>query len=307
MALVAITVKQIVIMFLLIIVGIICFKTKILDTQKTKVLSDILIKVITPALIISSFQRKFEKDLVHGLILSLVLTVLSLSLSFALSRLLIRKNGRYDSVIDRFAVMYSNCGFMGFPLALGVLGTEGVFYLVGFNMLFDLLVFTYGESSMKGAKASGAKAVVRQMINPATVASLIGVLLFVFQLQLPELVSKPVSMIADMNTPVAMLAAGVSVAQANPLKLLKKGHLYYVCAVKLLIIPVIFTLICKLFPIPRTVLLSAVLATACPSATLTVLFSVMYGRDNVYASEVFTATTLLSVVTIPVVVAIAML
>lgn len=304
MDIVLITIQQIFKMFILILVGVVCFKVKILDPKKSKVLSDILIKVITPALIISSFQRDFETELVRGLVLSILLTAVSLGLAYIIVCVLLHKNDKFDVVIDRFGAMYSNCGFMGIPLAYGVLGSEGVFYIIGFNLLFDLLIFTFGEKTMKGKATEG---ILKQMINPATVASAIGVCLFVFQIRIPELIESPIQMIADMNTPVAMLAAGVSVAQANIKKILKNGHLFYVCAIKLLIIPIAFALLCKPFPIPETVYLTMVLATACPSATLTVLFSVMYGRDDVYASEIFSATTLLSIITIPLVVAIAML
>ena len=307
MEIVSITIQQIIKMFILILVGVLCFKVKLLDTKKSKTLSDLLIKVITPALIITSFQRDFEAELVRGFVLSLILTAFSLGLAYIVVRILIRKNEKYDAVIDRFGAMYSNCGFMGIPLAYGVLGSEGVFYIVGFNLLFDLLVFSVGERTMKGEKANGIKEIIKQMINPATVASIIGVIMFVFQIRIPEIIASPISMIADMNTPTAMLAAGVSVAQTNIKKLLKNGRLYYVCAIKLLIIPIIFALVLKWFPIPETVYMTTLLATACPSATLTVLYSVMYGRDDVYASEIFSATTILSIITIPLVVAIGAL
>ena len=160
---------------------------------------------------------------------------------------------------------------------------------------------------MKGASIYTVKDIVKLMINPATVASLIGIIIFVCNIHIPELISKPIGLVADMNTPVAMLVAGVSVAQANIPKLIKNWRLYYIAAIKLLIVPIAVVLICKLLPISQTVLLAVGLAAACPAGTLTVMFSVMYGRDDVYASEIFSSTTLLSIITIPVIVAIAML
>lgn len=307
MELVQITIEQIIVMFLLIIVGVICYRTKILDSQKSKVLSDILIKVITPALIIDSFQREFEMELLYGFLISLALTAVSLGLAFILTRLLIREHEPWDVKIERFGAMFSNCGFMGIPLAYGILGGEGVFYIIAYNMLFDIIVFSYGEGYMKGASIYTFLDILKLMINPATIASAVGIIIFIGNIHLPELVSRPIGLVADMNTPAAMLVAGVSVAQANILKMIKKLRLYYIAAIKLLIIPIIFVVICRLLPIPQTVTLATVLATACPAGTLTVMFSVMYGRDDVYASEIFSATTLLSVLTIPVIVAAAML
>ena len=307
MNLVQMTVEQIIVMLILMIVGVLCYKTHILDTSKSKVLSDILIKVITPALIIDSFQRKFEMELLHGFLIALGLTALSLGLAFVLTRLMIRENTSTDVRIERFGAMFSNCGFIGIPLANGVLGGEGVFYIIAYNTLFNILVFSYGEGYMKGTSVYRLSDIIKLIINPATVASVIGIILFAGNIELPELLSEPIGLVADMNTPTAMLIAGVSVAQANILKMIRKLRLYYIAAIKLLIIPLVFVLICRLLPVPQPVMLSAVLATACPAGTLAVMFSVMYGRDDVYASEIFSSTTLLSIVTIPVVVAAAML
>ena len=146
-----VTVEQIIVMFLLIVVGVICYQTKILDSQKSRVLSDVLIKVITPALIIDSFQREFEMELLKGFLISIALTALSLSLAYLIGRVLIRENSAKDVRIERFAVIFSNCGFMGIPLAYGILGGEGVFYIIAYNMLFDIIVFSCGEGYMKGA------------------------------------------------------------------------------------------------------------------------------------------------------------
>lgn len=304
MEIVIITIQQIIQMFILILFGVLCVKVKLLDSQKSKALSDIVTKIVTPALVISSFRREFKTELAYGLVISLILTALSLGLSYVVVHLLLKKNDKYDSAVERFGAMYSNCGFMGIPLVAGVLGSEGVFYVVGFNLLFNMLVFSLGQSTMRG-RTGGS--IVKQIVNPVTVASIVAVLLFVLRIDLPDLVGRPIEMIGDMNTPLAMLTAGVSVAQVNFAKVFKKVRLFYVCALKLLIIPILFVLITKFMPVPETVFMTIVLATACPSATVTVLFSVLYGRDDAYASEVFSMTTILSILTIPAVVALAVL
>lgn len=307
MGIVGITVQQIFKMFLLILVGVLCYKVKILDTNKSKTLSDILLKIVTPALIFSSFQTDFEFDLVKGFLISIVLTAVSLSLAVILAHIFVPKKQGYDNRVERFASMFNNCGFMGIPLAYGIFGSEGVFYIVGYNLLFDLIVFSIGESYMKGQKATGVVGVLKQMVNPATIASIVGVLCFVLQIRVPAIIEEPIEMVADMNTPLAMMAAGVSVARSDFKKLFKNVRLFYVSAVRLLIIPIAYTLLLKFFPIPDTVYMTCVLAAACPAGTLAVIFSVMYDRDDVYGSELFSITTILSIVTIPLVVAIAAL
>ena len=92
---------------------------------------------------------------------------------------------------------------------------------------------------------------MKLMINPATVGFLIGIIIFVCNIHIPELISKPIGLVADMNTPVAMLVAGVSVAQANIPKLIKNWRLYYIAAIKLLIVPIAVIIICKLYRFHR--------------------------------------------------------
>ncbi len=304
MEIVGITVNQIIQMFVLIFVGVVCTKVGLLDSQRSKTLSDVVTKVVTPALVISSFQREFDPKMLRNLLIALALSIFSLALSWVVVRLLLRKNDKFDYKVERFAAMYSNCGFMGIPLAYGVFGDDGVFYIAGFNLLFNLLVFTIGQNSMM-EKPSGS--FWKQMITPVSVASVIAVLLFVLRVDLPDVIGSPIEMIGDMTTPLAMLTAGVSVTQVNFAKALKNRRLYVVCALKLLVIPILFVLATKFLPLPEDVFMAIVLATACPTATVTVLFSVLYGRDDTYASEIFAASTLFSIVTIPLVVALAVL
>lgn len=304
-----ITIQQIIKMFFLIVIGIICYQIKFLDSDKAKALSNILLKIVTPLLILCSFQREFDITLLRNMLMCLGLAAVSMGIAYAVSFLVLRKKEGFDNVVERCAATYCNSGFIGYPLSYGIFGSEGLFYMVAFNLIFNLLLFSIGEASMKGKRDSGyqVKAIVKQVLNPTTIASFIGVFFFITGFKIPDLLFEPLNMVGNMNTPLAMIVAGVSIAQMNIPKLLKKKRIYLVSAVKLLFIPVAFTLAVKFLPIPHMVYMTMVLATACPTATATVLFAVLYGRDDIYASEIFTATILFSVITIPLIFALAIL
>ena len=302
MALVINTVQQIIIMFEIILIGILCYRLKILDSVKNKVFSEVLLKVVTPALVISSFQSEFTKELLHGLLMSLGLAVISYGISIFLPTVLIRPSKDYDYIIGRFTCMYSNCGYIGIPLVYGIFGKEGVFYITSFSAVFNILVYTHGASIMN---KENFKFSIKRMISPAIVGVILGLIFFLCQIRLPYLLLRPMEMLADMNTPLAMLVAGVSIAQTNVRELIKDRRIMKFSLMKLILIPGIFVLVCRMLPLPYTVMMTAVLATACPSAAIVILFSLKYGRNDVYASEIFTETTILSIVTIPLMVAMA--
>ena len=129
MEIVQITVEQIIVMFLLIVVGVICYQTKILDSQKSRVLSDVLIKVITPALIIDSFQREFEMELLRGFLISIALTALSLSLAYLIGRVLIRKIVQKMCVLSGSPSFFQTADLWGYRWPMVFLAVKAYFIL----------------------------------------------------------------------------------------------------------------------------------------------------------------------------------
>jgi predicted permease len=145
------------------------------------------------------------------------------------------------------------------------------------------------------------KAIIKSILSPGVIATLLGFLLFICRLMLPGTLVKALTYIGDMNTPMAMLVAGVTVAQTDFIKLFRKIRIYYLAFIKLIMIPVLMLLLFSLFPIPQTVLFTSILACACPTGAMVNLFSIKYEKNYFYASEIFALTTILSLFTIPLV------
>ncbi|MDF2538758.1 MAG: putative rane protein [Herbinix sp.] len=295
---------QIVIMFIIIIVGAVSFKVKLIDKDTNKRLSDIVLLLVNPIVIFVSYQREFNAALLNGLFISLLLGTVTHLAGIALSTLLFHKKKiPSDYVLERFAVIYSNCGFIGIPLVNGVFGSEGVFYLTAYMTMFNLFVWTHGVITMTGKK--DFRTITKAFLSPSIIATLSGFLFFILRINLPSFILDSMNYLGNMNTPLAMLVAGVTIAQMNIIKLLLRVRVYYISVLKLVVLPIMMLLLYRLFHIPDLVLLTSILATACPTAVTINLFSIKYGKNYLYATELFTITTLLSVLTIPLVMTIA--
>ena len=304
MSLAATAFNQIAIMFLIIVVGFVSHKVNLIDKETNKKLSDIVLMLINPIVILISYQREFEVDLLKGLMISLALALVTHTVGIAAGYVLLRRNKhRSDLAIERFGVLYSNCGFIGIPMAGGLFGSEGVFYITAYMTIFNLLVWTHGVILMTGK--ANVKSIIKAVLSPSVIATISGFLLFAARIMLPDIVKDTLTYLGDMNTPMAMLVAGVTIAQTDIKKLLGKFRIYYISFLKLLVIPVAMLFLFRLLELPRVVLLTSILAAACPSAATINLFALRYDKNYLYASEIFAVTTILSMGSIPLVMYIA--
>ena len=284
--------NQIIIMFIILIIGAFCYLKGIITKDGTKQLSSFALNIINPVLIFMSYQSKYDKTLVHGLLWSFLLSAISYAVTILLTYVLIRKKTP-DLAVERVSSIYSNCAFMCIPLINGIYGSEGVLYLTAYLTFFNVLIWTHGLMTMKGERDFSS--LVKALISPSVIAVVIGLICYLTNIRLPKVPATALQYIADMNTPIAMVIAGATAAQTNVLKALQNRRIYYVSLCKLLILPVAVTGI-NIAPI---VLMTVTIAAACPAATMCTMFAVNLDKDPKTASEIFTITTILSAVTLP--------
>lgn len=291
--------SQIIIMFILIFVGIMCYKLKIITEDTNRGLSSLLLLVVNSAVIISAFQVEFKEELLKGLLISFVFSFLSFILAIVISHIVIRSKDKSTLALERFSAIYSNCGFIGIPLVQSVYGKEGVFYLCAYSAIFNIFVWTHGIMIMRGKISF--RLLLQSLISPAILSTVIGLVLFLFKIILPDILLQSINYLANCNTPLAMIVAGVTVAQTNILKALKRKRIYLVNFVKLLLIPILTMFLLKIFNLGGVVGGVMVLASACPTAVTGLMFAIVYKKDSNYASELFAVTTAASMITIPIV------
>jgi len=287
---------QIFTMFVIIVIAVILFKKKLIDEKGNEVLSNLLLYLINPCILFCSYQKKFDTEMLKGLVICLVVGLLSHLLGMLISVIFLRDK-KADLINERMAVIYTNCGFLAIPLVNKIYGYDGVFYLTAYITVFNFLIWSHGVIYMRGS--SDRKDILKAVISPAGFAIIIGIIFYVTGVLLPDILIAPLEYLGSMNTPVAMLIAGICIAQTDVLKIFRKPRIYLVCLLKLIILPLVFILIFK--PILGDTMIMGVLtiATASPTATMCMIFAVQFKKNSAYASEIFAVTTLFSLITIP--------
>ncbi len=295
-----IVVKQIIIMMLLLAVGFICTKTKLINEGGRLTLSNLLLMVINPALIFTSFQIDRSDKIFSNLMMSMALAAIVHVIMIILMTLVYGKNKSDRYNMELFFSVYANCGFVGIPLVNSMLGGEGVVYLSGFITVFNVLVWTHGYVTMSGK--FNKKQLMKGILSPTMFAVVAGLICFLLGIRLPDLFLKAITYVSDMNTPVAMLVAGAALAGANLAMTFSKKRIYLTTVFKLLLFPAITLPLLHFIPMDQGVAYAVLIASACPAATTGVVFALKFNKDYTYASEIFVVSTLLSMVSIPLVV-----
>lgn len=292
--------NQTIIMLILIVVGVLCAKLKLISSSTNKELSQFVLQVVNPVVIFMSYQKDYEARLVKNLLLTFAFSAIAFAVTILLAYLLIwKKDGRHTEV-ERFSAIYSNCAFMGIPLVHALFGSEGVFYLTAFLTVFNIVIWTHGVITISGEK--DFRQVLKVFYSPTIIAIVLGIITFFLKIKLPEVPTSALQFISNINTPMAMIVSGVTISATKISDLLKNVRIYYICLVKLLIVPLVTALVMMPFNIDEMVRMTVVITVAAPPAAMCTLFCLKYNKNSVYASEIFAAGTILSVLTLPVVV-----
>jgi len=300
--------KQLVIMALIVIAGFIFAKAFKVGDREEKFLSKLLLYFINPCLVISSFNLDFNalklKQFAFVALISFLIHCVMIFLAFITIGRGKNKAASFVS-IERVAVVFTNCGFVGIPLIRGVFGDEGVFYLMGYLVIFNLLLWTYGYYQM-----CGTVNLKKIITNPNIIAVLLGIIIFCLPIKLPFFVIKPISMIGDLNTATSMILIGVLFAD---FKLPKENgskvwflHLTKVTlirlvlcvAVNLLVLFGVYLLFGNMADI-KMMLFVILICSACPSATSVPSLSVLFEKNVSYASLVVSVSSLFCIFTLP--------
>ena len=297
MELALITVEKILEMFVILFMGIAIRKCGMIDEASNKRFSGILLNLVSPCVILMSYQIDFDVQLLARLLQTAILTGISFALSIVLANICVKKNGNSDFGVERMAVIYSNCGFMGLPLIEGLLGSEGVFFMTAYITVFNLFVWSHGVMLMSGRASSFAKT-MKSLIQPSMIAIFVSLILFITGVRFPSVIANPLSMIGKM-------IAGANLADSDLLASLKRPRVYWLSALKLLVVPLITLVELMLLHPDRTVALTVLTAAACPAGTMGTLFALQYHKNGHYASELFAVTTVLSLITVSVMVVLA--
>ena len=215
-----------------------------------------------------------------------------------------KKNDKNASVF-KYAVSYGNMGYMALPLCSAILGSEGVFYCSAGVVAFNILSFTHGIWCINRGEGKAKFELKRLFLNPGVISVLIGLPLFIFDIELPGVINSAVNHIANLNTPLAMLFLGTYIANTDLKSMFKEKNNYLVILLKTIVLPLVMFCIFKLFGISGAILTACMISASVPSANNTVMFSAKYGKDTGVASKIVAMSSLVSVFTMPIMIALS--
>lgn len=293
-------IKQIISLFIIALIGFYGRKKGIIDDALSKGLSRLLLEISTPLLIISSFGFTKDPSMAGNIIKAFVYGFIIFAVTPILVNILFGKIEARKKKILVFANVFSNCGFMGFPLAQSVMGHEGVVYASIFNMYFNIVLWTYGIMLFNDTKE--LKEVKKLATNPGIIAALIGIIIMIFSIQIPPILLDTMKTVGGLTTPISMLIIGSLLASTDFSKAVKDATIYYGSIVKLILIPGLIFAATIVFKENSIVLKTFILMQAMPAAATTSLFAENFDSEKEYSALIVSVTTLLSMITLPLVI-----
>jgi predicted permease len=293
---------QTLVLFMLMAVGFVAGKTRVLDEQGAKPLSRLLVNFVLPALIIQSMQRPFTPDLRDQAFLILGISFLAYALAFPLAWLLVKSIGARGAERGAiaFGAVFSNCAFMGFPVIDAILGKDAIFFASVANTPFQLLAFSIGPFLLARTAGASVKLRVSSFVTPAAVASVVGFALFAAGIAFPKPFGTALILLGDMTTPLSMVLIGSIVSRMDFRAVVTRPKIYAASVYRLALFPFILFAILYSLGIRGILLSLPVILSAMPVAANSAILAKAYGGDAEAASSLVLVSTLLSIFTIPV-------
>lgn len=296
--------QQVAVLFVLIGLGALARFTRTLDDVSVRGATALLLNFVTPCLLIATFQRDYSADQLATIGLAGVLGFGFHFISMALAYIFLRDSNPSRDVVLKFALVFTNAGFMSLPLQKEVLGADGVFCGAVIVGVFQIMCWTYGICLMGG---SGTKIPLGKMLlNPGIVGIVVALAFFLLGVRLPGFAAKPCAMMGELNTPLAMVVIGYHLAGSRISGVFGDAKALFAIVLRLVVSPLVLVAILSLFGSwDRTLLVATVIAASAPTAAITTILAVQFRRDIQLSVALVSLSTIASIVTMPLVVALA--
>ena len=291
-------------LFLLLILGFVLFKCHIFDEYTNKKISALIVNVASPMLIISSIAG------VEGSNKSIVFLMIGAGILMYIGFIILGKIinrifpfPKKDWPVYECMVVFANTGFMGYPVLLDVFGQEAVFYASLIHMAFNFFVYTYAIMCLTKGDDNEFKLNFKQLLTPGIVLIFIGILIYLFDIQLPSVLMDTINSVGSLTAPLSMMMIGSSLA-VYPIKDSFTDWRSYVFAfVRLMIVPFVTMIMCRLLHIDAYYANITIITNAMPVGSMVLMLATQYNANVKIVTRNIVVSTLLSVITIPIVVA----
>lgn len=292
--------QQITQLFLILLMGYAVVKTGLLKASDSKVVSVLMVYLVCPCMILNAFQIDDTPEIRRGLVYAMAVAAAMHVVLLAMTALL-RRPLKLD-VIEQVNTIYSNAGALVIPLVQALLGSEYVIYSCAFIIVQTVLIWTHANACLQGSFPLSGKAAG----NPNILAILAGAAMYLLNLRLPALLQSPVSSMGSMVGPIGMLLAGMAIADSPLRRVFCTKRNYLVAFLRLLACPFVILLLlwachAQTFVADgKNILMTVYLAAITPACTTTTSMAQLYDRDAAHSSALYVVTTLLSILSMPV-------
>lgn len=292
--------QQIAVLFLIMGLGFLLVKLGIVKTEDSRILSMVTIYLVIPCTTIHAFQIEYSAQVRNGFLVAVAAAILIHVALFIICGIL-RKMFHMDEV-ETASLIYSNAGNLILPLVATILGEEWVIYASAFMCVQTVIVWTHGQSLMQGERQVNWKKILG---NVNLIAIVVGLVMFLTNIRLPKILDDMTSSLASMIGPISMVMIGMLLAGVDWKNVFGKGRIYGIVFLKMIVVPGIILVGLKLAAavIPmeniQTILMISLLAVIAPSAVTITQMAQLYKRNALYASSINVFTTLVCIVTMP--------
>lgn len=293
-------VSVMIVLFAIVVVGYVACKSGYMSEDFDRKLSGIVVDITCPALILSSVMGDElpERSLIIPLVSVSTLTYLLLTVAAVSLPRLISKEKTERGVIG-FVVMFGNVGFIGYPVAASIFGHQAIFYAAILNIPNTFFIFSVGKALITGGGRS-FKATVRTLVCPGMVAAYISILIVAFGIDgIPQIISRPVTMLGGITVPASLLIIGSSMARLPMKYMLGNRKVYATSALRLIVVPVAFYFLFTGLGFPHLVTAINAIIIGMPAASYGTIFCLKYGIDTTLITEMTFITSVASIATIP--------
>lgn len=296
---ISVVINGVISLFLIMLLGVYGSKRNIITDEINRGLTEILLKITLPLMIVSSFVFTFDESMEKNITKTFIYAFLTFVIVAIISYLLLIPIKSKKRKILQFANVFSNCGFIGFPIMENIYGFEGVIYTSIFNMYFAIFTWTYGIMIFTGKVTF--KEIKKVLLNPCVIAVYIGVFIMKFNIQIPIVIYSTIKTVGSMTSPLSMIIVGVILSKANIKENLKDWTIYYGSIIKLLVIPILLYLITLIINDNSKVANTMLILSAMPAAAMTSILAENFNKEKEYAAVIVFFTTLISLITFPII------
>ena len=299
--------QQMIIIFILILIGVFLFKKKHLSNDSARQLSWIIVNVTNPITLlcaaISEEDKVGVKEIGVAFLCFVVMFAILIPLAYLIPVVLgVERSRRYAY---RMLAIFGNVGFIGIPFSAAVLGPESLIFVSVCGLTFNLVVYTYGVESLKAVAAKqhpeteqeGSS--LKSLINSGTVLAVVTIVVYLADIKLPEFGISTLKYIGNCTTFLSMIVLGVSVAQMVPKEVFSRWRLYVFVVIRQIFVPIMFIFLLRPFLTNTLILHTVVVMVAMPAGNMPLMLARQFGADEDMISAGIIMTTVASIITIP--------